>query len=214
MFDDDAGWIAVPGVVAADAARALVEACDDLIGALADPDDPTVGVPGDRPVGGTLHLAEVDRRIEAIRSIMEHPGIAAAVDHLLGEPGIVGDVAYRNPQPGHGGQQLHADAVPQPTADAATTTVTAIVALVEFTPHNGATRIVPGSHRRPDLQRRAGSLPAHPDELLLTGPAGTAFVFSGHLLHSGTVNRSGAPRPALQMTWRRRGAAVSAVSDR
>ena len=44
---------------------------------------------------------------------------------------------------------------------------------------------------------------SHPDEVLLTGDAGDAFVFSGHLLHSGTPNRSADERPALQVTWRR-----------
>ena len=98
---------------------------------------------------------------------------------------------------------LHADDAPK-LDDAPSRVATAIVTLVEFTDTNGATRVVPGSHRRPDLQRRSGSLDSHPDEMTLTGPAGTAFVFDGHLLHSGTINRSDADRPALQITWRRR----------
>lgn len=77
---------------------------------------------------------------------------------------------------------------------------TAIVALVPFTAENGATRVVPGSHRRIDLQRRSGGLSSHPDERTLTCAAGDAFVFSGHLLHSGTPNRSDHERPALQIT--------------
>ena len=81
--------------------------------------------------------------------------------------------------------------------------MTAVVALCDFTPDNGATSVIPGSHRRPDLQRRSGSLEYHPDELVLTGPAGTAFVFCGHLLHRGTRNRSTASRPALQVSWGR-----------
>lgn len=81
---------------------------------------------------------------------------------------------------------------------------TAIVALTEFTEANGSTRVVPGSHRRPDLQRVAGNLDSHPDEISFTGPAGTALIFSGHLLHSGTQNNSTTERPALQLTWRSR----------
>jgi len=52
--------------------------------------------------------------------------------------------------------------------------VTAIVALTDFTQTNGATRIIPGSHCRPDLQRQSGSLKDHPNQILLTGPTGTA----------------------------------------
>ena len=47
--------------------------------------------------------------------------------------------------------------------------------------------------------QRAADLAAR---LPLIGPAGTAFVFGGHLLHRGTENRSSAPRPALQISFR------------
>ncbi len=49
----------------------------------------------------------------------------------------------------------------------------------------------------------------HPDELVLTGRAGTAFLFCGHLLHRGTRNRSSEPRPAIQVSWRPAGGVVS-----
>ncbi|MGK2947634.1 MAG: phytanoyl-CoA dioxygenase family protein [Acidimicrobiales bacterium] len=62
---------------------------------------------------------------------------------------------------------------------------------------------MPGSHRRGDLQRQAGRLERHPDEIAREGPAGTAFVLSGHVLHAGGLNRSSGPRPALQLVWRR-----------
>lgn len=77
----------------------------------------------------------------------------------------------------------------------------AIVSLCDFTDENGATAVLPGSHRRPDLQRRPRELSTSA-EVLLTGPAGTAFVFSAHLVHRGTKNRSGQDRPALQALWR------------
>ena len=70
--------------------------------------------------------------------------------------------------------------------------------------------MVPGSHRRIPTCSSVGSLGADPgvDDRLgavpLVGPAGTAFVFSGHLLHGGTENRSDRPRPALQLSFRAR----------
>lgn len=132
--------------------------------------------------------------------ITSHPRLLEAVTTLLGYDVELGAVVYRSPQPGFGGQRLHADDVPKmsPGPDRFAST---ILALTDFTADNGTTRVIPGSHRRPDLQRLSGNLESHPEEIRLTGITGTAFVFSGHLLHSGTVNHSSAARPALQITF-------------
>lgn len=198
-FDDAAGWLAIPAVLDTITAARIAADCDGLAAALGTT---VVAVPGDKAAGGTQHLGQLLERLPAIAALLAHPALVAAVEHVLEGPGVAGDVAYRNPRPGYGGQRLHADALPQASRHSPATVVTAIVALVDFTDSNGATRVVPGSHLRPDLQRLAGGLDAHPDEIILTGPAGTAFVFSGHLLHSGTMNRSSAPRPCLQVVWR------------
>lgn len=197
-YDDEAGWVAVPGLLSPVAAAELAAACDAALAALGD--DRRVG---DRPVSGTHRLTASVARVPEVAAVVGDGRLLAVVTTILGPDVEPGEVIYRCPQPGFGGQSLHADALPQATAHAPATCATAIVALAPFEPHNGATRVVPGSHRRPDLQRRAGDLDDHPDAAVLTGPAGTAFVFSGHLLHSGTVNRSSRPRPALQITWRR-----------
>jgi ectoine hydroxylase-related dioxygenase (phytanoyl-CoA dioxygenase family) len=79
-----------------------------------------------------------------------------------------------------------------------------IVPLVPFTETNGATRVVPGSHLAAYQRFRPKSpTDRHPGEHLLVGPIGCGFVFSGHVLHSGTVNRSSAPRHALLINYGR-----------
>ena len=52
--------------------------------------------------------------------------------------------------------------------------------LDDFTASNGATRVVPGSHRARTVPRLALADPAaeHPDQVLVTGPAGTVVVFN------------------------------------
>jgi ectoine hydroxylase-related dioxygenase (phytanoyl-CoA dioxygenase family) len=157
---------------------------------------------GDKAHAGTHHLADLLDRVPGVAEVLEEERLLAVVRALVGPDAQVGGVHFRSPQPGHGGQRLHADH--QPLAEAGPAQVaTMILALVDFTDVNGATRLVPGSHLRPDQQRLSGNLESHPDERLLTGPAGTAFVFSGHVLHSGTQNRSSAPRPSLQVSWGR-----------
>jgi ectoine hydroxylase-related dioxygenase (phytanoyl-CoA dioxygenase family) len=83
-----------------------------------------------------------------------------------------------------------------------------IVAVDAFTEHNGATRVLPGSHRWGDEQLRelsaAGSSnDASVDErferqsIKAVMPAGACIVFSGMLVHGGGANLSGAPRLAF-----------------
>jgi ectoine hydroxylase-related dioxygenase (phytanoyl-CoA dioxygenase family) len=71
--------------------------------------------------------------------------------------------------------------------------------LDDFTPENGATRVVPGSHRRGTMPGDEMANPGdeHPEQIQLTGEAGTVVVFNSHLWHGGTQNRTDKPRRAL-----------------
>ncbi|MEZ5375013.1 MAG: phytanoyl-CoA dioxygenase family protein [Acidimicrobiales bacterium] len=195
-YDNEAGWAVVSELLSSDDIAETLAICRRLLALPAHERDAR-----DRPHGGTQHLADLDRRSEFVASLVERPALVDVVAAILGPTFRRVEVAYRSPQPSFGSQQLHADDLPR-MQPASNTIATAIVALTAFTTDNGATRLIPGSHRRPDLQRRAGSLDTHTDEITLTGAAGTAFVFSGHLLHSGTTNQSAFERPALQVIWR------------
>ncbi|MEO1055433.1 MAG: phytanoyl-CoA dioxygenase family protein [Actinomycetota bacterium] len=197
MFDDGAGWVGIRDALTADEIAAVMQCCRALLAVPAEE-----RATGDKPGAGTRHLFALERRCDVVGALCADSAVLELVHEILGPTSQLDQASYRCPQPGYGSQQLHADDAPK-LDDGPARVATAIVALVDFTETNGATRVVPGSHRRPDLQRQSGSLASHPDEIALTGPAGTAFVFNGHLLHSGTENRSNADRDALQLTWRR-----------
>jgi ectoine hydroxylase-related dioxygenase (phytanoyl-CoA dioxygenase family) len=74
--------------------------------------------------------------------------------------------------------------------------------LDDYTPDNGALGLVPGSHRRAQLPRQA--LADHPEQVLVTGRAGTVVVLNAQAWHAGTANRTGRPRRALHAFSRRR----------
>lgn len=190
------GWTRIPDVLTGEEATVLAGYCLERLAHIGD--DARVG---DKPWAGTRRLVDlVDRVPVMAKRILTDPAVVDAVESVLGPNAAVGEFTFRCPFPGFGEQKLHADDVPLTGVDQ-TRGLTAIVPLVDFTPNNGATRLVPGSHRRPDLQRLSGNLDNHPDEIVLTGRAGGMFVFSRHVLHSGTKNRSTAPRPALQISW-------------
>lgn len=195
-FDHDAGWVTVPDILSAAQVAGILDQCQDLL------DLPAAErLARDRPHSGTRHLDDLHTRIATVEQLVSDSALTVLVSQVLQGSFTVDQAHFRCPQPGYGEQSLHADGMTgyDPTQNGF---VTAIVALTEFTEVNGATRLLPGSHLRPDLQQRSGTLASHPDEIRLTGPAGTAFVFGGGVLHAGAKNNSTAERPALQLIWR------------
>ena len=77
--------------------------------------------------------------------------------------------------------------------------------LDDFTRENGATRAVPGSHKWGKLPQQVLENPSatHPQEILITGKAGTVVVMNAHLWHGGTANRTTAPRCAMHAFYTR-----------
>jgi ectoine hydroxylase-related dioxygenase (phytanoyl-CoA dioxygenase family) len=146
---------------------------------------------------GTRH-AMLDLEPDAQRACFE-PRVLAAVFHLLRRRFFLYTVEGRDPLVGYGHQSLHRDwtslAPPAPI-------VTMLGFIDDFGAANGATRVIPGTHLLdggPDIY---GSLPHHPDEIVVEGRAGDILIFDGYLAHSATRNTGGAPRRTLQANFR------------
>lgn len=193
-YNNEQGWARFDDLLSPERARSVSTAC---LGMLDGPEHALH--PNDKPHGGTRRLFDVMARAPEVADIPAM--VEPVIDQILPSPYRLAGATFRCPQPGFGGQRLHTDAMVQTGEIGPADTATVVVALVPFTEQNGATRLIPGSHRRPDLQRRAGTLEHHRDEIRLTGPAGVGFVFSGHVLHSGMENTSSEPRPALQLLF-------------
>jgi len=87
--------------------------------------------------------------------------------------------------PGADAQFLHRDELvwvhmPRPHAELQ---VASVIALVDFTEDNGATRVAPGSHRWP-VEREA----TDDDMVAATMPAGSAIIYLGSTIHGGGAN--------------------------
>jgi hypothetical protein len=134
-----------------------------------------------------------------------HPVLLAAVQRVLGDFKL-SSVSSRAALPGQGHQHLHSDFKGGPFAEGDYQDCNSIWLLDDFTESNGATRIVPGTHRDGRLPAQCLTDPfaPHPHEQLLLGPAGTVFVFNGHVWHGGTRNRTDRPRRSLNAYFTRR----------
>lgn len=147
---------------------------------------------------GTRH---VEGWREAVPHLIEpmllHPLLLATAWEVIARPFGLGQLHGREPLAGGGGQGLHAD-WGYDGEPGRFHVINSLWLLDDFTPDNGATRVVPGSHRLPPVKRQPGPEERHPHQQLVLAPAGSVFFFNGHLWHGGTRNSSGAPRRAIQ----------------
>jgi ectoine hydroxylase-related dioxygenase (phytanoyl-CoA dioxygenase family) len=74
--------------------------------------------------------------------------------------------------------------------------ISANIALTEFTQNNGATRVVPGSHRWPSDRK-----PADSEVCLAVMPQGAALLYSGNVMHSGGANTTAEMRIGLYLGY-------------
>lgn len=143
--------------------------------------------------------------------VMCHPLLLALCDRIL-LPSCaryqlnLGHLLQRGP--GAEEQILHRDEavwsdVPRPSPELQLATV---IAFVDFTRHNGGTRVVPGSHRWPDRllspMQQIGGPPPAPDLIAYAEmSAGSAVVYTGGTIHAGGSNVTSTARRGAHLSY-------------
>ena len=149
----------------------------------------------------TLRCGGVLRYAPSCAALIAHRMVLDVVDAIL-LPSCadyqIGSTTGIEILPGECEQQLHRDDTPYPIQVAGLELQIGVMwALNDFTAENGATRVVPGSHRflrawhRPDLTRWAQAVM----------PKGSAVFYLGSTWHGGGANRSQSPRTGLINTY-------------
>lgn len=101
--------------------------------------------------------------------------------------------------PGGVQQALHIDQAE--TVPCMATMINSMFCLDHFTVANGATRVVPGSHKR--LFSKAAAEAAEGEAIQLTAPAGSLISFNGALWHGGSRNATERYRRAIHAAYGR-----------
>lgn len=178
--------------------RALLEEVRERVEHLYDIEGDRAGSefrlePGSRRLANLVDKGEIFVRLISI------PRVLDAVGHVLGPRFKLSSFNARSANPlSSEAQPLHCDAAAIPD-ERGYWVCNTIWLLDDFTTENGATRIVPGSQdwRRLPQEVLSDLSAPHPQEVLLTAPAGSVIVMNTHAWHGGTANRSAHHRRAL-----------------
>ncbi len=130
----------------------------------------------------------------ALALLVEHPRLLAIVDRLLAPHYLLSAFLAIQVHPGETPQGWHFDdggcRAPRPRPMQG---VSAIWALDDFGPENGATELIPRSH----LWADGAPPPRGEDARAVCMPAGSVVVFAGTLMHRGGAHRGTATRLAV-----------------
>lgn len=145
-------------------------------------------------------------RSPAAHALIAHPLVLGVVDAVLWPQKTTYQLHLTQAiaiGPGSEDQVLHRDQwcfdfFPFP--DDVEVEVATIWALTDFTEENGATRVVPGSHRRgADLGLDLRSF--EPDAVQAVMPRGSVVIYSGRTAHAGSANRTTDDRIGINVDY-------------
>jgi ectoine hydroxylase-related dioxygenase (phytanoyl-CoA dioxygenase family) len=151
---------------------------------------------------GARRLANLVNKGRIFEDVILTPAVLEAMEHVIGEQFKLSSLNVRSADPfSPCDQPLHADS--GAIADEQGYWVcNSVWMLDDFTPDNGATRMVPGSHRWNRLPP-PGMYETHPEQQLVLGKAGDVVIMNAHMWHGGTANRTAQPRRAMHVYYTR-----------
>jgi len=199
---DELGYLALPGLMSESYLAEVRRRVEELFAA-----EGAAAGSEFKQEPGARRLANLVNKGRVFEEAIVTPRVLDCMEHVLGPEFKLSSLNVRSADPGSGsGQPLHADS--GAVADKRGFWVcNSVWMLDDFTAENGATRMVPGSHRW-------GRIPPpdfygpHPEEQLVTGKAGTVVIMNAHMWHGGTANRSAGsgahPRRAMHVYYTRR----------
>ncbi len=147
---------------------------------------------------GADRLADLVNKGSIFDIFYTHSKVLSGIEAVLGPQFKLSSLNYRAAKPGMGLQKLHVD-YGNTVADGHYKVCNTIWLLDDFTEDNGATRIVPGTHKSKVLPDEAMEDPelTHPREIKIIAPAGSVFIFNSHVWHGGTTNHTNKDRRSI-----------------
>lgn len=173
-----------------DAIARILQALEGQLGA----------VPGNNAFEGhrTVRLYNLLARDPVFAKVPVHPAVLPIVEGVLDAGCLISSLSSIAIDADETAQPLHADDtlinLPRPHVPLVCNSMWAIT---DFTAANGATRIVPGSHRWPDKP----IFGAHHETIPAEMRKGSVLIWNGSLWHGGGANRTSQRRVGIAMNY-------------
>ncbi|MDQ1696875.1 MAG: hypothetical protein QOJ03_2228 [Frankiaceae bacterium] len=153
----------------------------------------------------TRRIYALFAKSRAFDALAVHPLLLAVLDRVLGTSYQLSAPTGIDIGPGEKAQVLHTDdsiyPIPRPHPEVVLNTMWA---LDDFTPANGATRVLPGSHRwtdRTPFDNHPGNDGIEDETVVVAMPAGSVLFIAGSLWHGGGANRTDRPRLGVLLEY-------------
>jgi ectoine hydroxylase-related dioxygenase (phytanoyl-CoA dioxygenase family) len=156
--------------------------------------------PAQNPFEGynTIRIYNLLARGELYQQIPVHENVLPVVERVLDRGCLVSSLSSIAICPGEAAQPIHADdqliPLPKPRPPIICNTMWA---LTDFTAENGATRLVPGSHKAD----RSPALGEACDTIAAEMERGSVLIWDGSLWHGGGANATSARRVGVAMNY-------------
>jgi hypothetical protein len=194
----ECGFVVLPGPYPVEQLGAVADAYDAEVGAAAG-DDIRIGSTSTRVV-------DFVNRGPLFDPLYVYPPLLDAAARIVAGPFKLSSLNARTLRPRSAVLDIHVD-VERGSSD---WPLLGFIFMIDaFSPANGATRFIPGSHRWGDPPRD-GRMQGYAAQLVSAcGPAGSLLVFDGSTWHGQGVNSSDRPRRSLQGAFIPRGGRAS-----
>ena len=149
---------------------------------------------------GARRIANAVDKGRIFETVVETPEVLEAIEIVLGPDFKLSSLNIRSANPHNGcAQPLHVDSGVLPDVRG-NSVCNSVWLLDDFTEHNGALRIVPGSHKWGRVPEAGAKVDG---EILVTGKAGDVVVMNAHMWHGGSENFTDRQRRAMHVYYTR-----------
>ena len=154
---------------------------------------------------GAYRLSNLIDKHFVMRKVATIPEILWGAYEVLDDDIKLSSIIFREPIKNQGQQDIHIDWLPRENSTEKFGEITAMLYLDDSKTSNGATRIIPKSHKKNSYPEKYINPKSNPkEEIVIEAKAGSILILNSNTWHRGGENITGERRRILNIDYRRR----------